>query len=68
MDGPSHFTTNTRCRLGATVSRDLLLKHRGWRVVSLPYFELDDATARGALHDYVARRISDAGVAITRDR
>ena len=64
VDGPSHFTINTRRRLGATVNRDLLLQHRGWLVLSLPYFELNDASAGGALDDYVAQRVSEAGVTI----
>jgi hypothetical protein len=41
-DGPSHFTSNLPRRpLGATMYRNRRLLARGWRVVSVPFFEWD---------------------------
>jgi hypothetical protein len=39
VDGPSHFTSNTRECLGLTLARRRLLEARGWQVLSVPYFD-----------------------------
>jgi len=39
VDGPRAFAANTRTALGGTRCRDALLGARGWRVVSVPFFE-----------------------------
>jgi very-short-patch-repair endonuclease len=40
FDGPSHFMSDgTNKKTMKTKLRDLLLQQRGWRVVSVPYFE-----------------------------
>ena len=38
VDGPTHFTANTKEPLGITLARRSLLQARGWRVLSVPYF------------------------------
>lgn len=50
VDGPHHFTANTRALGGGTAARHRLLNAAGWAVVSVPYFlwaALDDGV-RGA--------------------
>jgi hypothetical protein len=40
FDGPTHFMSDgTNTQAMKTKLRDLLLQKRGWRVVSVPYFE-----------------------------
>lgn len=40
VDGPSHYATNLPSHeLGAVRLRDSLLRHSGWEVVSVPYYE-----------------------------
>jgi hypothetical protein len=39
VDGPYHFSANSRARLGPTRGRDALLAARGWEVLSVPFFE-----------------------------
>ena len=40
FDGPSHFMNDgANTKSAKTELRDLLLQKRGWRVVSVPYFE-----------------------------
>ena len=40
VDGPSHFSTNVPGHaLGAVKLRNELLRHSGWQVVTVPYFE-----------------------------
>ena len=41
VDGPHHFTQNTRRPLGPTLLRRRLLTSRGLQVVSVPFFEWD---------------------------
>ena len=38
--------------------RDFLLESRGWRVVSLPYFEINSAASDAKLQAYLARVLS----------
>ncbi|KAL4443822.1 hypothetical protein ABPG75_011559 [Micractinium tetrahymenae] len=38
VDGPHHFTANTFQPLGEMASRRKLLRARGWRVVSVPFY------------------------------
>ena len=56
VDGPSHFTS-TGAKTANTRLRDFLLGQLGWRVVALPYFELDEASASGRLPEYLAARL-----------
>jgi len=40
VDGPYHYSTNKiNHKLGAMQLRDSLLRHSGWEVVSIPYYE-----------------------------
>ena len=40
VDGPYHYSTNKLThKLGAMQLRDSLLRHSGWEVVSIPYYE-----------------------------
>lgn len=38
VDGPHHFTRNTRALLGQAVARQRLLEARGWSLIRVPYF------------------------------
>ncbi|KAL4855247.1 RAP domain-containing protein [Chlorella vulgaris] len=52
VDGPHHFTANTFRPLADTEGRRLLLRARGWRVVSVPFYHWygeDDETRRSLL-------------------
>ncbi|GLI71259.1 hypothetical protein VaNZ11_016365 [Volvox africanus] len=51
VDGPSHFTANTRQPLSPTLYRRRCLEDRGWVVVSVPYWRWNQcrtATSDGA--------------------
>lgn len=41
FDGPSHFVREGRRPLGDTLLKYRLLKHQGWDVVRVPYYEFD---------------------------
>uniref|UniRef100_A0A6U2QF35 RAP domain-containing protein n=1 Tax=Leptocylindrus danicus TaxID=163516 RepID=A0A6U2QF35_9STRA len=41
FDGPSHFVRGGRRPLGDTMLKYRLLKHQGWDVVRVPYYEFD---------------------------
>ena len=68
VDGPSHFAANTRRALGATRLKQRLVAAAGWRVVSLPFWEVDaaagpdalDAAVRARLGTPLLRRLADA--------
>ena len=53
VDGPQHFTSSGG-KTGSTQLRNFLLKQQGWRVVSLPYFAIDAASADTELNEYLA--------------
>jgi hypothetical protein len=64
VDGPSHFSSNTREFLGLTLARRRLLEARGWRVHSVPYFDWAALPAGGAgKREYVGRLLQEMGVA-----
>ena len=63
VDGPTHFTGNTHEPLGPTLWRRRMLEARGYRVLSLPYFELD--AARADMGEYIRARLTEAGVDVT---
>ena len=39
VDGPSHFSVNSRRPLGRTVARKLMVEAHGYCVRSIPYYE-----------------------------
>ena len=39
VDGPHHFTANTRQALGEMLARQKLLEARGWTVISIPFYK-----------------------------
>ncbi|CAM9396651.1 unnamed protein product, partial [Phaeothamnion confervicola] len=41
VDGPAHFTRNTRRILGHTVLKHRMLREMGWTVVQVPFHEYD---------------------------
>ena len=61
VDGPTHFAGNTHEPLGPTLWRRRMLEARGYRVMSLPYFELNAAADMG---EYISARLAEAGVDI----
>ena len=53
MDGPHHFTANTRAVTGEAAARGKLLRARGWAVISVPFFRwagMPDAARAAWLH------------------
>lgn len=41
VDGPAHFTSNSHRTLGHTVLKQKILRHYGWTVVQVPFFQWD---------------------------
>ena len=60
VDGPSHYL-NTQRRTGTTLLRDRVLAGAGWRVVSIPFFELDALKSMSAQKEYIQRKLSKVG-------
>lgn len=56
VDGPYHYTS-TRRRTGNTRLRDHLLEERGWRVVSMPFYDIDSSPTDAALVDYCKKKL-----------
>lgn len=65
VDGPALFTRNSWQPLGGTAMRDRALTLAGWRVVSVPFYELKGGPrARTA---YLAARLADAARSYLRE-
>lgn len=61
VDGPSHFTINTKRPLGKTLARNLLLLHRVPRVATVPFFDWDPLrAANGDLEGYLEATLDHA--------
>lgn len=63
VDGPHHFTANTKAPLGETMARRRLLAARGWIVVSVPFWHWDTAPTSHAKQVYLTQAISEARAA-----
>ena len=60
VDGPHHFTSSGG-KNGSTILRDFLLERRyGFRVVSLPYFEIDKARTDADLQAYLSAKMASS--------
>ncbi len=62
VDGPFHFTANSRAALGPTRSRNRLLAARGWRVVCVPFFEWNALRNVYEQKLYLKAKLKAAGV------
>lgn len=69
VDGPFHFTRNSRRPMGDMYARAALLEARGWRVASVPYFAWasDREERRAYMEDLLARARAGARVHPTHD-
>ncbi|KAK9846558.1 hypothetical protein WJX81_006537 [Elliptochloris bilobata] len=68
VDGPFHFTINTRQPTGPTLIRRRALTGMGWMVVSVPfydYFPLNSLTSK--VH-YLARLLAMVGIVVLPER
>ena len=59
VDGPSRFLRNTWQPSGATRLRDRALAAAGWRVLSLPFYTLDELRTSEPRAEYLLRRLAD---------
>jgi very-short-patch-repair endonuclease len=60
VDGPHHFTSSGG-KNGSTILRDFLLERRyGFRVISLPYFEIDKARTDADLQAYLSAKMASS--------
>jgi hypothetical protein len=60
VDGPGRFLRNTWQPSGATRLRDRALAAAGWRVLSLPFYTLDELRTPEPRAEYLRRRLTDA--------
>jgi hypothetical protein len=65
VDGPYHFTSNSRARTGPTRCRDTLLRARGWEVLPVPFFEW--ATLRNVYEQKLYLRAKLAAMRVDAD-
>jgi very-short-patch-repair endonuclease len=62
-DGPSHFEKNMeKSMTHKTIIRNRGLERRGWRVVSIPYFEWQEANANETHRKYLEDKLASVGV------
>lgn len=64
VDGPHHFTKNTLRPMADVHNRIVLLEHRGWKVVSVPFFSwygVDEGSRRDFLQGLLAKARSYSG-------
>ena len=62
-DGPSHFEKNMEKSLThKTILRNRGLERRGWRVLSIPYFEWQEATDTETHRKYLEDKLAAVGV------
>lgn len=58
VDGPYHYALNDPCHpLGAVRLRDALLRHTGWSMVSVPWYEFGALRWGGAMRSYLQRAV-----------
>jgi hypothetical protein len=62
VDGPLHFSNNTRLPLGSTAIRRRLLEQSGWTVVSVPFFEWDPLASSKERQKYLTDKLKTSGV------
>lgn len=62
VDGPSHFTANTREELSMTLFRRKCLEARGWRVINVPHFVWYEGRGAGERERYVCKLLREAGL------
>lgn len=60
VDGPSHFSVNSRRPLGRTVARKLMIEGRGYIVRSIPYYEWCALDSMEARQTYLWRLLASA--------
>eukprot|EP01024_Parvocaulis_polyphysoides_P011934 TRINITY_DN14223_c2_g1_i1.p2 TRINITY_DN14223_c2_g1~~TRINITY_DN14223_c2_g1_i1.p2 ORF type:complete len:134 (-),score=22.70 TRINITY_DN14223_c2_g1_i1:102-458(-) len=59
VDGPYHFLGNYQSKFNKkTLLRNELLQHRGWRVISIPWYEMDRLLEQGeGVQQYLSDKI-----------
>lgn len=60
VDGPTHFSVNSRRPLGRTVARKLMIEARGYVVRSIPYYEWCALESVDQQQAYVWRLLASA--------
>jgi hypothetical protein len=60
VDGPSHFSVNSRRPLGRTVARKLMIEGRGYIVRSIPYYEWCSLDSVEVRQTYLWRLLASA--------
>ena len=60
VDGPSHFSVNSRRPLGRTVARKLMIEGRGYIVRSIPYYDWCSLDSMEARQTYLWRLLASA--------
>lgn len=60
VDGPTHFSVNSRRPLGRTVARKLMVEARGFVVRSIPYYEWCALESLEQQQAYVWRLLASA--------
>lgn len=57
-DGPTHFSMNKPYRLmGSTLLRNRALQRRGWRLLSVPFYEWDELPSAKAKAEYLRSKL-----------
>ena len=54
VDGPSHFVGRSQQPNGATLLKHRQLRHFGWPLVSVPYWEWDQQLQQDGRHEYLS--------------
>ena len=65
MDGPTHFSVNSRRPLGRTVARKLMIEARGYIVRSIPYYEWCALDSLEQQQAYIWRLLASALPVVT---
>jgi hypothetical protein len=61
-DGPLHFRQPGKALTGPTQYRNRAIAQRGYKLITVPYFEWDKLKSAAQQQQYLARKIQEAGV------
>ncbi|CAL8461792.1 g1323 [Coccomyxa elongata] len=68
VDGPYHFTLNTRQPLGSTLIRRRLLHALGWTVLSVPFYDYYRLGSAAAKMHYLAQLLQKVDIEVEMDK